>query len=263
MKVDGGVGVLRQAGGVPLAAVAQYAEVAAPPHPERPVPLHGGDGFPVVADADALHVFQHPYWVGLVGEVVPVRVVPLVVVADLAELVVPPHPEGAVFFDGGGADVARIDALHVLHHLHGGGLDVAVKAVVKAGSADVELRLEADAQLAVVVAAPHPEGAVLLDGGGDAVADADGGHVLHHPDGHGGVLPGAVAQLSIVVAAPGPEVPLAVHQGGVADAHGERGRPAGLEGRRGTWHRRAASSRQSSFFTIFVLLFSFSALPLF
>ena len=87
----------------------------------------------------------------------------------------------------------------------------------------------AGAQLALVVAAPGPQGAVGFQRHGEVGAGAGGHHVFHHGQGLAGVgdgvalqvgagLLGLRAQLACLVAAPGPEGARLVHIDGVGQA---------------------------------------------
>ena len=138
---------------------------------------------------------------------------------------------------------AAADGDHGQHMVeaHGGAghvLDIVAHGVGLAlahlrGRALVELG--ADAQLAVVVAAPGPQAAVGPDGGAGVAAGGDEDDVLqevlaqvaHHPAGHhidaGGVAGGLIlgASLAVHVGAPAPDLALQGQSQGVAGAGGD------------------------------------------
>ena len=116
-------------------------------------------------------------------------------VAQLAMVVPAESPQAAVFFDNGCEIKPAGDAGHVVHHLMGLCLKLRTGVFAVGIRADV-------AHLPVLVVPPHPQAAVVFNGGGMVLAAAYRAHVGHD------FL--RAHRLRIIIPASGPQPPFVV-----------------------------------------------------
>ena len=215
---------------VSLTAVAQLAVDIFAPHPEGTIGLDRRHRMGVLVEGHIGHAVHDLHRLCLVYISIAVRFLRFSVVADMAVLIVAPHPQGAVGFNRRRIKAACPDRGHIVHHLHRRDMDVVLGGVVEViAAANIDISAALGSQLAVVVAAPHPKGFVGLDGGADAVGNADGGHAVHHLHRYAGIISGSAAQLAADAAAPGPKGTAVIQIRGVGQTHGDGGGGGGFD----------------------------------